>query len=158
MQPMNRRKMLERFGLGLGAMAFADLFAHGGDSRCKPHHAAKAKRVVHIFPRGGPSQMDTFDPKPGMKKWDGKPLPGKEPKPGTNTGAVWHSPWKFEKRGKSGLEISELFPELSKHADDLCVIRSMHTINTDHQTMAVFLSCGDPTQPRPSVGSWVQYG
>jgi Protein of unknown function (DUF1501) len=158
MFPLTRRDMLQRFGLGLGAMAFADLFAQGADKGQKPHHAAKAKRVVHIFPQGGPSQMDTFDPKPGMKKWDGKPMPGHEPKPGTNVGAVWHSPWKFEKRGKSGLEISELFPELSKHADDLCVIRSAHTINTDHQTMAVFLSCGDPTQPRPSVGSWVQYG
>ena len=156
MTPITRRSALQRFGFGLGRMAFASLAAQGGTS--KTHHAAKAKRVVHIFPQGGPSQMDTFDPKPGMKKYDGKPMPGREPKPGSSVGAVWHSPYTFAKHGKSGLEISDLFPELAKHADDLSVIRSMHTENTDHQTMAQFLCCGDARQPRPAVGAWVQYG
>ena len=155
MTPMTRRTALQQFGLGLGGLAFASLAA---DASVPTHHKARAKRVVHIFPQGGPSQMDTFDPKPGMKKWDGKPMPGREPKAGTTVGAVWHSPFPFRKHGESGLEISDLFPELAKHADDLCVLKAMHTENTDHQTMAQFLCCGDARQPRPAVGAWVQYG
>ena len=162
MHSFSRRDMLRLCGNGFGALAFAALAQEsqaGSLSQRQPgHHKARAKRVVHLFPQGGPSQMDTFDPKPGMAKYHGKPQPGREPKPGSNVGTVWHSPFEFKKYGQSGLEISELFPELGKHADDLCVIRSMHTDTPDHQTMSHFLCCGDPRLTRPSVGSWAVYG
>ena len=155
---MNRRDVLSRFGLGLGGAAFASLLARAGNGGPSTHHPAKAKRVVHIFPQGGPGQMDTFDPKPQMAKWDGKPQPGREPKAGTKVGNTWHSPFKFQKYGQSGLDVSELFPCVAEHADDLCVVRSMHTDTPDHATMALLLCTGDARLPRPSVGSWVQYG
>lgn len=165
---MTRRAALRRAGAGFGALAFAAL-AHeqqaqagtpaSGTGAGRPfHHTPRAKRVVHLFPQGGVSQMDTFDPKPQMAKWDGKPQPGREPKPGSNVGTIWHSPFAFKKHGQSGLEISELFPNVAGFADDLCVIRSMHTVNTDHATMAHMMCVGDPRQSRPSLGAWTVYG
>ncbi|MBC8128599.1 MAG: DUF1501 domain-containing protein [Gloeobacteraceae cyanobacterium ES-bin-144] len=115
------------------------------------HFPAKAKHVIHIFLSGGPSHVDTFDHKPELAKYDGKTLPN-----GNQVGFA--SPFRFDKCGKSGLEISELFPELQKRADDLCIIKSMYTDIPAHETATVFMNTGNQRLPRPSLGSWVLYG
>ena len=124
-----------------------------------PRFNARAKRVIFLFMHGGPSQVDTFDPKPLLVRDNGKLL--KDVKPGDLLAAnskLLSSRWEFKKRGKSGLEISDLFPELSRHADDLCLIRSMHTNGQDHGQAVLKLHTGSNTQVRPSMGSWVIYG
>src|SRR5438552_3989242 len=93
----------------------------------KPHFAAKAKRMIHIFPNGGASHVDSFDPKPSLEKYKGKPLPFENYKTERKTGAAYPSPFTFKKHGQSGLEISTLFPKLAEFADDLCVVHSMYT-------------------------------
>src|ERR1044071_4150116 len=121
---LTRRKFLTRCGMGMGAMTFAALFGDASfllpearaDSAINPLSPkapplpAKAKRVVHFFLNGGPSHVDTFDPKPSLEKYAGKPLPGDYIKTERKTGAAFPSPFKFSKHGQSGLEISELFP------------------------------------------------
>jgi hypothetical protein len=121
------------------------------------HFAGRAKRVVHFFLNGGPSQVDTFDPKPMLEKYAGQPLPQSyitERK----TGGALPSPFKFQKYGQSGLEISELFARTAAHADDIAVIRSMTAQVPNHEPSLMLMNCGDSVQPRPSVGSWVMYG
>jgi hypothetical protein len=117
----------------------------------QPHFAAKAKRVIHIFAGGGPSHVDTFDPKPTLDQFEDKTLPGL-------TGVAFPSPFKFEKHGQSGLEISEVFPMLGECADDLCVIRSMWTDVPAHEPASRFMHTGSLQLPKPSMGSWVVYG
>ena len=125
-----------------------------------PQFAAKAKRVIHLFMNGGPSQMDTFDPKPKLIELHGKPLPaGKDlSKDKRLSGAALGSKFKFEKHGQSGIEISELFPHVAKHADDLCVVRSMFNDVPNHESALMMMNTGNLTLPRPSVGSWTLYG
>jgi hypothetical protein len=123
----------------------------------KPHFEPKAKRVVHLFMNGGPSHVDTFDPKPALEKWAGKALP-KNLRTERKTGAAFPSPYKFGKHGKSGLEVSEIFPHVAKCADELCVIRSMHADVPNHEPSLMLLNCGDARQVRPSMGSWITYG
>jgi hypothetical protein len=168
--PVSRRQWLNRCGLGLGALAFADLMMSEGrrsfaaeDSLHPlapraPHFAATAKRVIHIFANGGPSQVDTFDPKPILASYAGKPLPTGNLKTEAKTGGVLPSPYKFQRYGQSGMEISELFPRLAQHADDLCVIRSMQTDLPNHEASLLMINCGDARLSRPSVGSWITYG
>ncbi|MDB4378060.1 DUF1501 domain-containing protein, partial [Akkermansiaceae bacterium] len=117
----------------------------------------KAKAVIHLFMNGGPSQVDTFDPKPELDKYDGKkiPLDLSTERP---TGAAMKSPFAFKKYGESGLEVSELFPRVGACADDLCVIRSMHADVPNHEPSLLLMNCGDSRLSRPSVGSWVTYG
>ena len=115
------------------------------------HFPAKAKHVIHIFLSGGPTHVDTFDHKPELAKFDGKTLPGTD-----NVG--FGSPFRFDKCGDSGLEISEVFPHLQKQADKLCVVKSMYTDIPAHETATVFMNTGNLRLPRPSVGSWVLYG
>ena len=116
-----------------------------------PHFRAKAKRVVHIFAQGAPSHVDTWDPKPALAKYDGQSLPGMQ-------GVAMVSPFKFEKRGKSGIEVSEVFPKLGEVVDDLAVIRSMYTDIPAHEVATIFMNTGSARLARPSVGSWVLYG
>ncbi|MFO0928841.1 MAG: DUF1501 domain-containing protein [Gemmataceae bacterium] len=123
----------------------------------KPHFPGKAKRVIHLFMNGGPSQVDTFDPKPALAKWAGKPIP-LQLRTERKTGAAFPSPYKFSKHGQSGLEISEIFPHLAQHADKLCVIRSMHADVPNHEPSLLLMNCGEARLPRPSMGSWVTYG
>lgn len=116
------------------------------------HIAARAKRVIFLFMRGGPSQVDTFDYKPKLAEIDGKPVSdGSKLK-------YWKSPWEFKQRGESGMWVSELFPNVAKHADDLCVINSMHTDVGNHPQAVVQMQTGSFQFARPSVGSWVTYG
>jgi hypothetical protein len=123
-----------------------------------PHFPAKAKRVIYLFLNGGPSQMDTFDPKPMLDKYHGQPIPAGTLRTERKTGTLLRSPFTFKKYGQSGIEISEIFPKLAQHADDLCVIRSMHTERPNHEPSLLMLNSGDKLPGRPSMGSWVTYG
>jgi hypothetical protein len=161
---LSRREALTRCGTGVGMMALAGLMADAdaGDSvdplaPKKPHFVGKAKRVVHLFMNGGPSHLDTFDPKPALDKLHGKPLPTAL-RTERKTGAAMRSPFKFKKYGKSGIEVSDLFAKTAAHVDDLCVIRSMHADVPNHEPSLMLMNCGDGRLPRPSFGSWVTYG
>ena len=123
-----------------------------------PHFAAKAKRVVHIFCNGGPSQVDTFDPKPLLDKWHGKKLPTENLRTERKTGAAFRSPFKFKHFGRSGIPVSDLFPRTAQCVDDLCIIRSMHADVPNHEPSLMLMNCGDGRLIRPSMGSWVTYG
>jgi len=168
MYPLTRREVLQRSGLGLGALGLAGLLsdcceqvqaaeAAGPLAPRKPHFAGKAKRVIHFFCNGGPSHVDTFDPKPALEKYAGQALP-ETLRTERKTGAAFPSPFKFQKHGESGLEISELFAKTAQHADDIAVIRSMYAQVPNHEPSLMLMNCGDSVQPRPSVGSWVLYG
>jgi hypothetical protein len=125
-----------------------------------PHFPAKAKRVIFLFMHGGPSHMDTFDPKPRLTRDHGKPLPFKRPLTFAekNVGGLLGSPWTFRKHGQSGLEISELFPHVARHADELCIIRSMVGDSVAHGGATLQLHTGSNTFTRPAMGSWFIYG
>jgi hypothetical protein len=124
-----------------------------------PHFAPKAKRVIHLFMNGGPAHMDTFDPKPELSRWSGKPLPeGRRLGTERKTGAAFGSPFSFRRYGQSGLPVSEIFPHVAKHVDDLCVIRSMRADVPNHEPSLMLMNCGDGRLVRPSMGSWVTYG
>jgi hypothetical protein len=124
----------------------------------KPQFPGKAKRVLHIFANGGASQVDTFDPKPALQKYAGKPLPGGNLQTASKTGAAFPSAYSFRKHGQSGIEISEIFPNLAECADDLCIIRSMHTDLPGHEPALMVMNCGESRFNRPSMGSWLTYG
>jgi hypothetical protein len=123
-----------------------------------PHFTGRAKRVIHLFMNGGPSHVDTFDPKPSLEKYAGKLLPTENLRTERKTGAAFPSPFKFRKHGQSGIEISELFPHVAESADELCVIRSMHADVPNHEPSLLLMNCGEARQIRPSLGSWVTYG
>jgi len=157
--------MLTRCGTGVGMLALAGVLAD--DARAappddplapkKPPLKAKAKHVVHLFMNGGPSQVDTFDPKPELDKLHGKPLPASL-RTERKTGAAMRSPFKFQKYGKSGIEVSDLFAKTATHIDDICVIRSMQAEVPNHEPSLMLMNCGDGRLPRPSFGAWVTYG
>jgi hypothetical protein len=171
---LSRRDLLTRCGNGLGMLALAGVLADDGraaeDRGDKPlgsldplapkksHFPGKAKHVVHVFMNGGPSHVDTFDPKPMLEKWHGKPIPTGNLRTERKTGAAMWSPFKFKKHGQSGIEVSELFEQTAKHIDDVCVIRSMHADVPNHEPSLLLMNCGDGRLPRPSFGSWVTYG
>ncbi|WP_442506502.1 DUF1501 domain-containing protein [Novipirellula sp. SH528] len=172
-QSIDRRRMLSRSGMGLGMLALAGILndesrsssvsaqqpiAGNSLSPRPPHFPAAAKRVIHLFANGGPSQIDTFDPKPDLVKFAGKTLSDKLGRD-RRLGGVGHpSPFKFTKHGESGTEVSELFPNIAKHVDKMCVIRSMVTDVPNHEPGLMMMNCGDIVRPRPSVGSWALYG
>src|SRR5262245_38357257 len=161
---LNRRQMLRRAGAGFGSLALAALLADETpaapstdnplDPR-EPHFRARAKRVIFLFMPGGPSQVDTFDPKPVLTRNNSTPSPklylGQRRK-------LLASPWTFTKRGKSGLEVSELFPQVGSCVDQLCVIRSMVADDANHPGGCLQMNTGERVATRPSLGSWVTYG
>lgn len=160
---LTRRELLTRVGMGFGALALGGLSeTHAAQNPMEikpPQSFGRAKRVVHFFMNGGPSHVDTFDPKPELEKWHGKALPtGSFLKTERTTGSVLKSPFKFKQHGESGIPISDIFPNVAKHADDLCVIRSMKADVPNHEPSLLLMNCGDARLPRPSVGSWVVYG
>jgi hypothetical protein len=156
----SRREFLTRTGTGFGMMALAGLAKADQPMAPKaPHFAPKAKRVVHLFMNGGPSQVDTFDPKPMLTKWHGKPLPVKNFRTERRTGHAMRSPYSFKQYGQSGLPVSEIFAKTAAAAaDDLCVIRSMKAEVPNHEPSLMLMNCGDGQLPRPSFGAWVNYG
>jgi hypothetical protein len=168
---LSRREMLCQSGMGFGAMALANLMVDAGLAQPAaaqgyvnplapkaPHFAPKAKRVIHIFANGGPSHVDTFDPKPMLDKYHGKPLPIENPRTERRTGAAYRSPFTFKKYGQSGIEVSELFENVAQHIDDICVIRSMHADVPNHEPSLLLMNCGEARLVRPSFGSWLTYG
>jgi hypothetical protein len=165
---LSRREMLCRCGMGVGALGLHTLLAEAAardNSQAlnplaprQPHFTGRAKHVIHLFMNGGPSHVDTFDPKPALQKYAGKALPFENPKTERKTGAAFPSPFKFQKYGKSGLDISGLFPYVAQSADELCVIRSMHADVPNHEPSLMLMNSGEARLIRPSVGSWVTYG
>jgi len=153
---IDRRDFLSRCGMGFGALSLESLLA---DSTApSPHFAPKAKRVIHLFMNGGPSQVDTFDRKTELQKRHGQSIGAKNLKTERPTGALLRSPFSFKKYGQSGLEVSELFSHTAKHADDICVIRSMVADVPNHEPSLMLMNCGDGQLSRPSMGSWISYG
>jgi hypothetical protein len=161
---LSRRELLTRCTLGVGAFALGDLMSRALADEITPlaprsgQFPGRAKRMIHIFPNGGASHVDTFDPKPALNKYAGKPLPTPNLRTERKTGAAYPSPFKFSRCGQSGLEISDAFPKLRGLADDLCVIRSLHTEVPNHEPSLLMMNCGDIRFSRPSMGSWLTYG
>jgi hypothetical protein len=141
--------------LGAGALAAAEIVPMGAKS---PHYAARAKAVIHIFFNGGPSHVDTFDPKPELTRYDGRPLPNPNLLTERQTGTAFGSPFKFRRYGESGIEVSELFSHVGEQIDDVCVIRSMHADFPNHEPSLMLMNCGVANVVRPSLGSWLTYG
>ncbi len=172
-EPTSRREMLMRCASGFGAVALAALCrdpAFGATSTEDSelgfaghgtHHAARAKNVIFLYMDGGPSQMDTFDPKPTLDKYHGQD-PGKmftvEPTQFNNNGTLLASPWKFHSYGESGIPVSDLFPHVATCVDELAVVRSMVSEFSEHTFANYFLHTGSGLQGRPSMGAWVNYG
>jgi hypothetical protein len=157
--PLSRRDLLRRAGLGLGSLGLAALLAEEGRAAPGPHFPGKAKRVVHLFMNGGPSQVDTFDPKPLLEKYHGKPISSANLRTERKTAGALRSPFPFRRYGKSGIEVSDLFAKTAAaHIDSMCVIRSMHADVPNHEPSLMLMNCGDGRLPRPSFGSWVTYG
>jgi hypothetical protein len=163
--------MLRRATLGFGSLALADLLARraaastvaaGSPLAAKPPmFPAKAKRIIYIFLDGGLSQVDSYDYKPQLQRDDGKPLPSSIAKPKFTfapTGALLKSPFHFKQWGQSGQWASDLFPEINKLMDDLCVVKSIYHENEDHFTAKNMIATGSGREPRPPAGSWIAYG
>ena len=123
-----------------------------------PHFRPRAKRIIHLFMNGGPSHVDTFDPKPMLQKHAGKMLPMPNLPTERKTGAAFGSPYSFSKYGQSGLPVSEIFPHTARHMDDICVLRSMRADVPNHEPSLMLMNCGESIQVRPSMGSWLTYG
>ena len=162
---MTRRDMLQKTGMGMGALSLAMLLGETSANAAQtpltgprtplspkqPHFKTKAKHVIHIFAGGGPSHVDTWDPKPSLTKYADQTLPGLN-------GLAYASPFQFKKMGKSGVEVSEIFPHLGDCIDDMCVIRSMWTDVPAHEPASRFMHTGALQIPKPSLGSWIVYG
>src|SRR5690606_36979939 len=123
------------------------------------HHPAKAKRVIFLFMNGAPPHVDTFDPKPALARFAGEAPASKEFRvKAKNNGVFMPSPFRFRPEGEGGVVMSELFPELARHADDLCVLRGMHTDTPNHEPGLLMMHSGNQQPTRPSLGSWLSYG
>ena len=172
---LTRRQMLRQMGTGLGFLGLAGVL---GDARLlasseisnsrsqisnplsprPPQFPARAKRIIHIYLNGGPSQVDTFDPKPALAKYAGKLLPSGNLTTERPLGAALPSPFSFQPYGQSGIEVSEIFAKTAQHVDDLCFIRSMHANTPNHEQSMRLMNCGDERLSRPSYGAWITYG
>ncbi|HEV3418064.1 MAG TPA: DUF1501 domain-containing protein [Pirellulales bacterium] len=169
---ISRRELLCRCGMGFGAVALADLMGQAGLLANQamaaeginpllpklPPMPATAKRVIHLFFNGGSSHVDTFDPKPALAKYAGKELPTPNLPTERKTGAAFPSPFKFQKYGQSGIEVSEIFPHVASCVDDICFVRSMHADVPNHEPSLMLMNCGEARLIRPSFGSWLTYG
>src|SRR5689334_9452986 len=170
--PVTRREMLQMCGGGFGMLGLSGLLANearGAEAAVVPSAnpltvrspmlPARAKRIIFLFMSGGPSHVDTFDPKPRLTAESGKPLPFAKPSlERTKTGNLFGSPFKFSKHGQSGIEVSELFPNVAECVDDLCIIRSMVADNINHNGACLQMNTGEQAFSRPSLGSWLTYG
>jgi hypothetical protein len=161
---MTRRDALRTMGSGFGMLGLGGILGASELTRSNPlevkptHFPAKAKHVIFLFLNGGPSQVDTFDPKPMLTKYNGQPMPTANLKTERKTGNLLASPFQFKKYGQSGIEMSEIFPYLGECVDDLCVIRSMYTDRPNHEPSLFMMNTGDKFPGRPSMGSWLTYG
>src|SRR5712664_3418586 len=168
---LTRRQMLRQMGTGLGMLGFAGLLRDAGlllpaagAAAVNPLAArpapfpARAKHIIHIYLNGGPSHVDTFDPKPALAKWAEKTIPTGNLTTERPTGSALPSPFKFQPYGKSGIEVSEIFSKTAQHVDDICFIRSMHANTPNHEQSMRLMNCGDERLSRPSYGAWITYG
>ncbi len=171
---LTRRDLLRRGGTGFGLLGLVGVLESGGllahAARAAetgpnplapkpPHFRPRAKQVVHLFMNGGPSHVDTFDPKPLLDRYHGKPLPSLTLRTERKTSGALRSPFPFHRYGKSGIEVSDLFARTAAAcADDLCIIRSMHADVPNHEPSLMLMNCGDGRLPRPSMGALVTYG
>ncbi|HYO09543.1 MAG TPA: DUF1501 domain-containing protein [Tepidisphaeraceae bacterium] len=183
LRDLTRRQFFQTCGVGVGKIALASLLAGGGKAALggtpstthavaagtgalgpkSPHFPARAKRVIYLFMVGAPSQLDLFDPKPALAKFDGQPIPSDFVKDQRyafieKSAALMSSRYKFKQHGQGGLELSEMLPHLGAVADDICLIRSMHTDQFNHAPGQIFINTGSAQLGRPSMGSWVSYG
>jgi hypothetical protein len=167
----SRRNLLRLAGCGFGSLALSAIAGQSADSSVRILGAAKlpprvptAKRVIFLFMQGGPSQVDSFDYKPALQREDGNQFSFDDARIIANTGMrgtsqrLMKSPWNFRQYGESGRWVSELFPHVAEHVDDLCFVHSMHTEGVAHGPATLFLHCGAANSIRPSIGSWVTYG
>jgi hypothetical protein len=163
----SRRELLRQIGGGFGALGMSHVLATEAARAAgpagllaprQPHFPPKAKHVVFLFLNGGPSQVDTFDPKPMLAKFHGTPAPSGNLKTERKTGNLLKSPFAFHRCGKSGIEVSEIFRKLGEHIDDICVIRSMHVERPNHEPSLLTLNCGHMMPGHPSMGAWLTYG
>lgn len=159
-----RRELLLAGANGFGALAFAALLGERAWGRRlvptgAPHHRPRARNVIFLYMNGAPSQVDTFDPKPRLAKENGERIKLDIPKTQfDNVGAVLPSPWKFERHGRCGAPVSELFPHVARHVDDICFVKSMTSKFSEHTGGNYFLHTGHGVQGRPSMGAWIGYG
>ena len=172
---MSRRECLNKFALGLGGLALSQLLGRDASAatpsadaltNALPHFAPKAKRIIYLFQSGGPSQLDLFDYKPLLNQRHGEQLPDTVRGGQRLTGMsgnqssipIAGSPFKFSQHGRSGMWLSDLLPHTAKIADDLCLIRSMHTESINHGPGVTFMQTGSQIPGRPSFGAWIDYG
>ena len=147
--------------MGFGSLGLTDLLDGAAKNPLipkSPHYRPRAKRIIHLFMNGGPSHVDTFDPKPSLQKYAGKMLPIPNLPTERKTGAAFPCPYKFAQHGQGGLPVSEIFPHTAKHMDDICVIRSMKADVPNHEPSLMLMNCGESIVTRPSMGSWLMYG
>jgi len=160
-QFQSRRRFLQETACGLGSIALWQLMAD--EAIAKPHFAPRAKNVIFLFMPGAPSQLDLMDPKPAMQKYHGQPVPahmldGLDDGLIRGSARIFASPRTFRQYGQSGMAYSDYIPHLGKIADDICLIRSMHTDIANHTPAQLLMNCGLPIFGHPSMGSWVSYG
>jgi len=168
----SRRQWLSRMGTGFGTLGLASVLAQSGMlgsnaaqaaatnplAPRSPHFAPRAKRVIFLFMNGGPSHVDTFDPKPELEKYAGQQPEELTKNYQRKVGKLFPSPFKFQKQGENGVDVSELYPHIASVIDDICVIRSMHTDIPNHEPGLLMMNSGNTQPTRPSLGSWLTYG
>jgi hypothetical protein len=156
---LTRREALQKLGNGFGALGLAGALSDSDllGATTQPHFTPRAKRVIFLMMNGGPSHVDTFDPKPALAQYEGK-VPDEQGARKKASSGYMPSPFEFSAHGESGMVMSELFPHLSQHADDLCLVRSMHTDQPNHEPGLLIMHSGNPQPIRPSMGSWISYG
>ena len=166
---LTRRQILQQAGAGFGGLGLRALLGADGVFGNTnplvpraPHFAPKAKSVIFLFMYARPSHVDLFDPKPELARWHGKAIPVWKKEDafmgGKTKNVAMQSYYKFAKHGQAGMDMAEVFPNLARHADDLCMIRSMHTESNNHGPALFQMNTGFIQAGRPSMGSWVTYG
>jgi hypothetical protein len=171
LRAITRRHFFKQSGFGIGGLALSSLLDDGvlaqkidGTAGRAPHFAPKAKNIIYLFMAGAPTQLDLFDNKPALQKHDGQEIPAEFIPKGERfafikgTPRLLGSPFTFKKYGKSGAELSELLPHLAAIADDVAIVRSMHTTQFNHAPGQIFMNTGSQIFGRPSIGSWLTYG
>src|SRR5262245_40548785 len=165
---VTRRQLLHHAGTGLGLLGLAAVCADADDTTPPdprnplaprpPHFAAKVKHVIHVNCNGGPSQVDTFDPKPLLARYAGQTLPSGNLTTERPTAGALPSPFRFRQHGQSGIEVSEIFEKTARHIDDICLIRSMYANTPNHEPSMRLMNCGAEPRSRPSMAAWINYG
>lgn len=168
-KPTTRRDALKKIGGGFAFLSFASMIGESiAQAEAKgaaapwmstdPKFKPKAKHVIFLFMNGGLSHIDSFDPKPMLAKYNGQPMPGGDLGHERKTGSLMKSPFEFKRYGKSGIEVSELFPNIGECIDDICVVRSVFTEIPNHEPALIMMNTGANVAGRPSMGSWLTYG